>query len=319
MIARLRSAGPPTLLAALRIGVVTYATGYVLVRSAHLWSLTSLPDSRWEPVGVLAPLSAPLPPALVAVLLAATVLTGAAGAAGWRWRITGPGFAALLLVVLTYRHSWGTVLHTDHLLWLHVGLLALGRADERWAVRPSRPSPPPSPAQEPWFDAALVIRLMAVATVATYVVAGVAKLRNGGGDWFDGEALRNHLAYDNLRKRQLGDYWSPVGGWLTRWEIVFPPLSVVSMAVELLAPLALWRPRAAVVWVAGAWSFHLAVLVLMVIVFPYHLCGLGLAPVLFDAALRLRSARELRQAVEADVARVERPEGRGGIELLEGG
>jgi hypothetical protein len=310
-IARIRAADPPLLLAVLRIGVVAFATGYVLVRAPHLWSLTDLPAGRWEPVGVLGPLDAPLSDGLVAALLAATVLVGAAGAAGWRWRLTGPTFAVLLLVVLTYRHSWGTVLHTDHLVWLHVGLLALGPADERLAVRPSRPAP--------WFDAALVIRLMAVATVATYVVAGVAKLRNGGWDWFDGEALRNHLAYDNLRKRQLGDYWSPVGGWLTRWEIVFPPLSVASMAVELLAPVALWRWRPAVVWVVSAWSFHLAVLVFMVIVFPYQLCGLGLLPVLFDALVRRRSAGQGGQPFEADAARVERPEGRGGVELLEGG
>jgi hypothetical protein len=262
---------------------------------------------------VLAPLGAPLPAGLVAVLLAATVVAGVAGAAGWRWRLTGPTFAVLLLVVLTYRHSWGTVLHTDHLVWLHAALLALGAADERLAVRPS-PSPPHA-----WFDAALVIRLMAVATVATYVVAGIAKLRNGRWDWFDGEALRNHLAYDNLRKRQLGDYWSPVGGWLTRWEVVFPPLSVASMAVELLAPVALWRWRPAVLWLVAAWSFHIAVLVFMVIVFPYQLCGLGLLPVLFDALVRRRSACQRGQTVEADAARTERLEARGGVELLEGG
>ncbi|MEZ5166890.1 MAG: hypothetical protein R2695_10505 [Acidimicrobiales bacterium] len=62
------------------------------------------------------------------------------------------------------------------------------------------------------------------------------------------------------------------------WLLV--PAAITTMVVELGAPVALASGRAAAWWCAMAWSFHVAILAVMAIVFPYHLLGIALAPLL---------------------------------------
>ena len=54
----------------------------------------------------------------------------------------------------------------------------------------------------------------------------------------------------------------------------------VTLVVELGAPLALLGRRWAYTWVALAWSFHVAVLALMAVLFPYPLVGVAFASML---------------------------------------
>jgi hypothetical protein len=110
-----------------------------------------------------------------------------------------------------------------------------------------------------------------VITVFAYVLAGIAKLRVSGSDWATGDILRNHIAHDNLRKLLLGDSYSKLGAWTARHGWLFPPLAVMTLVVELGAPLALLRGRIAKGWSLAAWSFHVGVLALMWILFPYQL------------------------------------------------
>jgi hypothetical protein len=128
-------------------------------------------------------------------------------------------------------------------------------------------------------------RVLAVATVVSYVLAGIAKLRNGGLDWITGDVLRNQVAYDNLRKELLGSVHSPVGGWLVGLPVVFPAMALATMAVELGAPLALLGRRVRTAWAGAAWAFHVGILVVMAISFPYQLLGFAYAP--FFAVERL--------------------------------
>jgi hypothetical protein len=116
---------------------------------------------------------------------------------------------------------------------------------------------------------------MVIILIVTYLLAGWMKLRNGGWDWVDGRVLRNQIAYDNLRKELLGSQHSPIGGWLVRYDWVFPPLAWATMVVELGAPLALIGGRIRTVWVASAWGFHVGIVVLMAISFPYQVAGIA--------------------------------------------
>jgi hypothetical protein len=122
------------------------------------------------------------------------------------------------------------------------------------------------------------VRLAAVAVVLAYVLAGIAKLRVGGLDWLDGDTLRHLVANDNLRKALLGDSYSPIGTHLVGQAWLFPPLAVVTVVVELGAVVALGGGRWRTAWVAAAWLFHVGVLALMAIVFPYQLAGVAFAP-----------------------------------------
>ncbi|MPZ23949.1 MAG: hypothetical protein GEU28_10495 [Dehalococcoidia bacterium] len=117
-------------------------------------------------------------------------------------------------------------------------------------------------------------------TVLTYFVAGLTKLHGAGLDWVTGDVLRNYVAYDNVRKIELGDVHSPLGAWLVSFGWVFAPMAVFSVLVELGAPLALLGGRTARLWMAGAWLFHAGILAVMAILFPYPLVGLAFLPFL---------------------------------------
>ena len=52
----------------------------------------------------------------------------------------------------------------------------------------------------------------------------------------------------------------------------------MTILVELLAPLALVWKRFAVVWITSAWLFHVGVLALMAILFPYQVTAIAFAP-----------------------------------------
>lgn len=274
----------PQTLALLRVLVGGYGVAYVLARWGHLRSFEDRAAEQFDPVGVVGLVTDdPLPRPWITVLLVVVVAAGVAFAAGFGWRVSGPAFAVGLLVVTTYRNSWGQVLHTENLAVLHSLVLAASPAAVVWSVDARRRRVTVDPAPSPRWGWA--VRVMALVTVLTYFVAGVAKLRIAGWDWLAGDVLRSQVAHDNLRKHLLGDPSSFVGGWLAGVPWLWPPLSAVTLAVEMGAPLALWGRRLALVWSGMAWLFHWAVLGLMAILFPYHLIGLGLLPVLASQGL----------------------------------
>ena len=137
--------------------------------------------------------------------------------------------------------------------------------------------------------------LMCLTTVLVYLVAGYTKLDSAGLDWALGDTLRNQVAYDNLRKDVLGDVHSPLGGWLVRYGGVFPPLAVATLLIELGAPVAMLGRAWARWWALAAWGFHVGILALMAIVFPYQLLGFAFLPFLGPDLTRLRW---LRNAME---------------------
>ena len=141
---------------------------------------------------------------------------------------------------------------------------------------------------------------MTLLLVITYVLAGVAKVRHGGMDWLVGDVLRNQVAYDNLRKELLGSPHSPFGGWTVRYAWLFPPAAVLTTVVEIGAVVALFSSgRAARLWALSAWGFHVMVLALMAISFPYPLSFVAYA-CLFDVE---RGGERLIQAARRRTGR----------------
>ncbi|HEU4579065.1 MAG TPA: HTTM domain-containing protein [Polyangiaceae bacterium] len=257
---------PRERLALLRIGIGGYAWIYLLARGRDVLAPAHYPASAFAPLGIVRLLDAPLPPAALYALYGLCVLFGALFVLGAAYRWSAPVFALLLLWVLSYRHSWGMIFHTDNLLVLHTVLLAASPAAEVLAW--------PRPASTtPALTGGWVVRALCLVTCAAYLVAGLAKLELSGVSWAGGDALREQIAYDALRKIELGSVHSPLGPWLLPHAWLFAPLSSFSLAAELLAPLALLGGRWAAIWCSCAWLFHLGVLATMAIVFPYPLSG----------------------------------------------
>src|SRR4029079_4249046 len=117
------------------------------IRAVHLQHVGHLPPASFAPIGVVSVLSTPLPLSAVRSLVAAAIAAGAAFVAGYRFRVSGPLFGALLLWVLSYRNAWGMVFHTENLMVLHVIALALTRAANAMSLDARRArAPRPEPA-----------------------------------------------------------------------------------------------------------------------------------------------------------------------------
>lgn len=245
---------PPDRMVALRIATGVYSLVLISSLAKGMWKQSQLPHYLFAPVGVGKLLNGPLSPLALGSLFALTFCLAMAFIRG-RWpRATAPAFAASLLILLTYRSCWGMVFHTENLLVLQVGLLALV------PLLPSR-------------SQGSLLNCLQLATVATYCIAGWAKLQNTGWHWTNGEVLRQQLAYDTLRKSSLGAIHSPVALWVLPHATLFAPAAALALGTELLAPLALVGRKFAYIWCTCAWLFHLGVLLTMAIAFSYPLSG----------------------------------------------
>lgn len=270
------AAAPARRLAAVRMLVGTYLFVYLVIRADYLRDLARLPSTRFDPVGPLGFLDSPLDTGIVDILIVATLAATAAFTTGSWYRVAGPLTAVTALTLTTYGQSWGQVFHTENLVVLHVVVLAVAPAADAWSYD-ARRSPVTKPPEAGYGWA---LQLATAVTVATYVLAGIAKLRNGGFDWLGGDVLRNLVAHDNLRKILLDEPHSPFGGWLVSYGWVFPLFAIATLVVELGAPAALFGGRWRTGWIVAAWGFHLAVLALMAVFFPYPLFGVAFASML---------------------------------------
>jgi hypothetical protein len=262
---------PAERLAALRIAIGAYATIYVVARFGELIASAQLHRGSFEPVGIARIVSTPLPAWLAIAIAGACVALLIAFTLGVGYRVVAPLAALALLWTMTYRNAWGQVFHTENLVVLHVLALACAPAADAWTLGRRRTGDP--------YDYGWAIKLLAALTVATYVIAGIAKLRLAGMAWLDGEQLRNQIAVDNARKLLFDAAPSRLALPLLEHPRWLTGFSIATLIVELGAPLAFVHRRIAHVWVITAWAFHLGVLALMHIVFPYPLVGFAFLPV----------------------------------------
>jgi hypothetical protein len=268
-----RPLAPATRIGFLRVLVGTFVLAYLAARIGHLIGYAGFDPGHFRPVGVVAVLDRPLLPWVVRGLGIATLVMAVPFLLGWRFHVTGPVFAALLLWTITYRNSWGMIWHTENLMVIQVIILALAPSADAWSLDARRRGAPAEPDRRYGWP----LRLMCAVVVIAYVIAGLAKLRNAGGGWMFGDELRNYVATDNLRKILLGDWYSPLAAPLLHVEWLFQFLAFATVALEVGAPVALLGRRWALGWVIAAMSFHWGVLALMMIGFPYQMCGVGFA------------------------------------------
>ena len=255
---------PARRLEVVRVITVLYCVVWIAIRTDHWRHLAELPESRWRPVGLAGWLGGRPSSATVTVIAVVAFGVGVYALWGRRWAVVGPLFAVGFLWLTTFAASWGQILHTEHLPALHLLVLA------------AAPSGRGSSSTTGW-----PLKVMTLVTIGTYVVAGLAKFRFGGGaSWLDGERLLRLVAHDNLRKRLMGDPYSPIAAHLVGHPIVFRVGVWLTLIVELGAPLVLLGGRIRRAWMTMAWTFHLGVLVLMAVLFPYPLFGLAFASML---------------------------------------
>ena len=269
----LRPVMPSQRLASVRILTALFALIYLAARGPGILAAVHQAPHLFQPVGPVRVLDAPAAPLVTYIFYGLAWLFGIAFLMGYRFRLTAPVFTLSLLWVLAYRNSWGMVFHTENLMMLHITLLSLSDAGAALSLDAKRAGGPAEADRRFGFG----IRVLSIGTATAYVLAGVAKIKVTGLDWASGDILRNHIANDNLRKMLLGDSYSEVGMWLARTPQIFPFLAALSLALELGAPLSLLSRRVGQLWCLAMWSFHVGVLIVMWVFFPYNLFGIAFA------------------------------------------
>jgi len=280
---------PAERLAMLRLGTGLYALINLVVSVGEFRRLADRPASQFEPVGLAGILNGPVSSLTLWTLFAVSVASGLAFVSGAGFRLAGPVFVLCTLAWATYHSSWGQMLHFEHLLTLHLLVIGFSPAADALSADARRLSADArrQSAAVPSVRYGWPVRLLAIITVVTYVLAGIAKLRVSGWAWVDGTTLANHIAYSATRLDLLGEPRPPLAATVIGQKWLLGPMAVASLAVELLAPLALLR-RFRRLWIIAALLFHLGTLTTMFVFFPYN--GLGFA---FLPLYRVEGAADL--------------------------
>jgi len=267
-------AAPAERLGMLRVLVGGYALVYLIIRAPHLMTFATVDQHYFSPVGVATLAPRPLLPWVAIALVVLTVVFAACFAFGYRYRVTAPIFAALQLWVLSYSNSFGMILHVDNMLCVQIIVLALAPAADAVSLdaRAGRVQTGDEGGRYGW-----ALRLICILCVCAYLLAALAKLKNSGAEFVDDVTLRNYIAYDNVRKLELGSIHSPLGAWLLPYAGFFSAMAWLSLVLEALAPLALLHRRAGAAWAVMIWGFHFGVLLLMAIGFVYQLSFIAFA------------------------------------------
>jgi hypothetical protein len=295
-----RAPAPALRLALVRVLVGLYCLILLLARVPSFTRLARFDAARFEGVGIITLLDAPLPIAPTFALLALALVGALTFTLGWRHRVAAPVFAFALLWVTSYRNSWGHMSHSEHLVVIHVLLLSVVPAADAFSLDARAGRTRERDQQRYGWP----LRLLMLTVAISYMLAGYAKLANGGWAWARGDAIRNQIAHDTLRKLRLGARISPLSPVLLRQPWLFGAIATGTLAIELGALVAMTEGKQRWAWVAGAWLMHLGIVAGMGISFPYPLSGVAFASFMpleqyLDRFTRWRRTRAARARADA--------------------
>jgi hypothetical protein len=255
-----------------------FSAAHNIRRRAMFRRLHAQDASQFTPVGVVRILRKPLPPRVADGIFDAAQAVNIAATLGVGHRITGPLNAALQLWTISYRNSWTMLLHSDNMLTMHQMVLGTMRSADALSIDSLLRERTLFPQR---YDRAYgaVPTAMNVATVAVYFISGMAKVRGPLGlKWAGGDVLRGQIAVDGMRKDLFGSAKPEAGAALYQQKELFTVMAVVSLAVELGAPLSLINRRLGQWFAAGAWGMHVGIRIIMGIKFKYNVSGVSYLP-----------------------------------------
>lgn len=275
VVDKLRPAASPARPAVIRLGVGAFSAWHNHRRRGMFRNLHRQDPSRFRPVGPVQILRRPLPPRLADLLFDAAQVSNAAATLGIAHRVTGPLNSALQLWTLSYRNSWGMIYHNDNMLLLQQMVLGASPAADALSVDSliRERTLLPHRRERRYGGVPTAVNIVGV---VIYLISGVAKVRSPlGWSWAGGNALRDQIAADSIRKEVFGEEAPATTAALYRSDLSFGVLAGSALAVELGAPLALLDRRVGQGFALAAWGMHLGIRILMGIRFNYNLSGIS--------------------------------------------
>lgn len=270
----LLATAPAERIALLRIATGCFSLWYLLDRYKMLKNIFATDLSFYNPVGIMKFFNVPLNPSLGTVLLLVTIVLNFLYIIGWRFKWTGPMFALLLLIFFCYRNSWSMIYHNYNLLVLHVMVIGFASSSDALSADSAGKKNNIGNGKIDWRYG-WPIKLICVITVITYVLSGVAKISGDlSWDWLSGDSMRSQLAVDALRKELFAIPVSDIFKWLYFHNWIFLTIGILTLLIELCAPLFMLNKRMIAVWIFLAFITHWGVFFIMGISFFYHMTGI---------------------------------------------
>jgi hypothetical protein len=252
---------PPTDLAFSRLVFCSLALAYYLLQDFSEWGTVA--REFWMPIPLFSVLSLPLlPPGAIALLQTVFKVALALAAVGL---FTRPALAVAFgcsVYLLGLPQNFGQTQHFDTLLVLVCGILTFSRAGDAWSadawLRARRGGAAVGDSGEYTWP----IRAIWVTTAVIFFSAGFSKLRHSGLNW----VFSDHLATILVRHQYFVSDGEPLTSWgLAIASISWAPrlLAGISLATEVLYPLALFSRRARMILVPGGIAFLVGIRLLM--------------------------------------------------------
>lgn len=260
----LLSPAPLARVAVLRVIAYLFVPVDVLLTTPWVRAHAQVPPELYVPlrIGRLLPLPTPGPwvEGLLVLLVVASLAAAVAAVRNVLPRVTGWLVALLYLEWMVVAMSYGKV---DHDRFAFVVALFVLPSVGRAALR----------SRERSEAAGWALSMVALAVVATYTLAAVAKIRFGGWDWVDGATLTRAVL---RRSTPLSEPLLDVP-----WVLHAAQYGILLMEL-VVAPLLLVRwhdPRVTWLLVLGFLGFHLMTFSMITIIFlPHCVALLALLP-----------------------------------------
>lgn len=287
---------PAERLGFLRAAIGGYALYYVSTRASLISDLARKSGKLWEPVGPFRILGDPMDPVAVDWMLIATIIAGVFFVFGYLYRLSGPAFAILLCATLCYRNSWSMIYHMHNALVLHMLILGFVRAADGFSIdswiRHRRGSLAPKRSGCSW-EFGWPIKLLCMTTAISYCLAGIAKVLGPSGFmWATGESMRSQVAVDTIRKEVLEGGGMDAAFILYDHVWLFAMMGVVTLVVEIGAPLFVLGKWSSRIWALTVWGMHWGIFFIMGIKFRYQLSFIIFLP-FFHVEMVLHFSRQL--------------------------
>ncbi|WP_350284816.1 DCC1-like thiol-disulfide oxidoreductase family protein [uncultured Croceitalea sp.] len=264
----------PQRLALLRIATGCFSLWYLISRFEMLQNMIKN-TSAFDPIGVLFWMEEPLSATTFWWVSIALITLNVLYVLGWKFRYTGPVFALLTLLFFTYRNSWSMIYHNRNALVLHIVILGLVASADAWSIDAWRRRLNDKKVKKAHYNYGWPVMLICAVTLGSYFLSGVAKIAGDlAFEWANGSAMRSQVAVDAIRKSVLVAETAPFFKVIYQHTWLFLGMGILTLILEIGAPIALVKKRWGMVWAVLTWSMHWGIFLIMGIRFRYQMTGL---------------------------------------------
>ncbi len=212
----------PDSLANLRVcRFLFYSINLVLISPSYFFSFSQMPEELWLPTGILSLLDRPifLSEDSISILSLAWFVSGALSALGLGFRFASVLFCVLQFLMFNIAHSYGYLTHT----YMPLVLVSMALA----------------------FGGNYTIFLTRFIFCSIFFSAGLSKVINGGIDWVFSDSMQNILLRSGIYYHDIHRLPNLLGLNLSLASnlLLSKILAFATVALELLAPLALFSQR----------------------------------------------------------------------------